>query len=70
MDCIIYVAKTKALISCAADLRHCFFICENKVFSRRGPNKVSLCTENVMGLLKDFQREALLEHPSRLSTLE
>ena len=33
-DCTtIFVAKTKALISCTADLRNCFLICEKQVFS-------------------------------------
>ena len=29
----MYVAKTKALTSCAGDLRLCFRLCKNQVFS-------------------------------------
>ena len=37
MDCTIRIAKTKALVSFAVtDLRLCFRICKNPVFSRRG----------------------------------
>ena len=38
MNCIIHIAKTKALISGyrKADLGLCFRICKNPVFSRRG----------------------------------
>ena len=30
MDCTIYIAKRKVLISCAADLRLCFCICKSR----------------------------------------
>ena len=34
MDCATYVLKTKALISCAVDLRLCFHIYRMLVFSK------------------------------------
>ena len=42
-DCTIYVAKTKALISCTVTGQLicilCFRICKKEVFSRRGSNE-------------------------------
>ena len=43
----IYVVKTKALISCAADLRLCFCICKKQVFSWHGSYVIAVYKNHI-----------------------
>ena len=61
MDCSIFVAKTKALISCAdyrtADLLLCFRICKNRFSHDTAQIIVQFDQSTMTHLINNFQNE-------------